>query len=437
MYTKEQLQNLFFITNMIPVRVPKGDRGTTVKLPNFTATYLVDLKAGEAIALLTDKGNWYLIGEEANTQATSNKRIIEYRKTEIPKKLEYYYIGIGNFKLVSSEITGSLCLLKKNTKVFTSSKSNDLGEDILLFGKRGRLLGAVGGADYPDDIVSLVSYSSIVSSSNFFYYFYGVGADIPGVTFLHRLFFTSFTKFKVTPNNKRIQKTDYQLQTTSLQGAIIYDLATSTVAITANDIISSVEDGGSCVVKYLDSSNVMRLVCCSFSLRNRYGAIVIWDIGTANEVVIPSNPACYFGRNYLRQLSGNGLNGGINVRNIYAVRGGIVVVIQDYNIGFITKLRIFVPESNLRGDVGKKASNLVAGSEIADYPLINSQAFRTSSDPSLLDTPTVGDIPPPLDTRKIVLDGLPFNFSAPSNGESSTNFVYYVSKRDLGKAGFT
>ncbi|MCC5618826.1 hypothetical protein LC605_27810 [Nostoc sp. CHAB 5836] len=64
--TNSSLQKLFTVANMVPVRVPKGYAGQTKKLKingaNISATYLVDLGVGEAIALLTDKGNWYLIG---------------------------------------------------------------------------------------------------------------------------------------------------------------------------------------------------------------------------------------------------------------------------------------------------------------------------------------------------------------------------------------
>ncbi|MBN3946741.1 MAG: hypothetical protein HWQ38_09690 [Nostoc sp. NMS7] len=70
---------------MIPVSVPKGSARQAINLKingaDVSATYLTDLKSGEAIALLTDKGNWYLVGEKADTQNISNKIIIEYRKT--------------------------------------------------------------------------------------------------------------------------------------------------------------------------------------------------------------------------------------------------------------------------------------------------------------------------------------------------------------------
>ena len=124
MYTKEQLQKLFNITNMVPVRVPKGSRGTSVKLPNFTATYLVDLNAGEAIALLTDKGNWYLVGEEAVVQQQSNKRIIEYRKTnKLTKSLKYL---VKTVAVAYNKNTGELeILVSGNNKIFKEIENID------------------------------------------------------------------------------------------------------------------------------------------------------------------------------------------------------------------------------------------------------------------------------------------------------------------------
>jgi hypothetical protein len=75
---------------MLPVRVPKGYAGQTIRLringSDVNLIYLTDLNAGEAIALLTDKGNWYLVGEATQTPNQSSKRIIEYRKTSSPTK---------------------------------------------------------------------------------------------------------------------------------------------------------------------------------------------------------------------------------------------------------------------------------------------------------------------------------------------------------------
>lgn len=127
MYTKEQLQKLFNIINMIIVRVPKGSRGTSIKLPNFTATYLTDLKAGSAIALLTDKGNWYLVGEEASSENNSTKRIIEYRRTA-PQQKTSTIIGLaaivtklnfGNVNGVESLVSAELDVGKFPDKYFT------------------------------------------------------------------------------------------------------------------------------------------------------------------------------------------------------------------------------------------------------------------------------------------------------------------------------
>ncbi|MEW5856720.1 MAG: hypothetical protein AB1861_04995 [Cyanobacteriota bacterium] len=90
MITFEQLKKQFVITNIVNVRIPKGSAGQSVKLKingiDTTATYLADLKTGSAIALLTDKGNWYLMGAAVSSQDTSTKRIIEYRKTTNLKK---------------------------------------------------------------------------------------------------------------------------------------------------------------------------------------------------------------------------------------------------------------------------------------------------------------------------------------------------------------
>ncbi len=121
MYTDRQLQKLFTVTNMVAVRIPKGNAGQTTRLringADITATYLTNLKAGEAIALLTDKGNWYLVGEASQLINQSSKRIIEYRKTQpIAKKLASFiylfesdnkiYVGDGakNKEIILNEI---------------------------------------------------------------------------------------------------------------------------------------------------------------------------------------------------------------------------------------------------------------------------------------------------------------------------------------------
>ncbi|MFN6560018.1 MAG: hypothetical protein RMY28_009440 [Nostoc sp. ChiSLP01] len=104
MYSDRQLQKLFTITNMIAVSVPKGNARQTRKLKingvDVEVTYLIDLKAGEAIALLTDKGNWYLVGEAQSINQFSRK-IIEYRKTQ-PVTKEQVNIKIL-FSLINNE----------------------------------------------------------------------------------------------------------------------------------------------------------------------------------------------------------------------------------------------------------------------------------------------------------------------------------------------
>lgn len=129
MITFEQLKKQFAITNMIPVRIPKGGAGQSVRLKvngvDITATYLTDLKEGMAIALFTDKGNWYLIGEEANTQNLSSKRIIEYRKTDIQIK-KILHIKTLFYLFNSDGIRIDFCIggdRKKATKILSVDRT--------------------------------------------------------------------------------------------------------------------------------------------------------------------------------------------------------------------------------------------------------------------------------------------------------------------------
>ncbi|MEH1976078.1 MAG: hypothetical protein V7L02_23265 [Nostoc sp.] len=417
-------------------------------------TAYIGFDAGQGLAKLEDaSGNISYGSAETNGAVRLGDNIRLRRGGVIPgydsmprhqkptpvKKTEQVeeYLGIGNFRQIpGSQTVSSLSLLKKTSNIYTKFSGTPL-TDILFYGIGNRLSLGIGGENY-SQIASLISYNSIVgASSDIFYYFYGVGTDI-NFNF-HKLFNTHFTRFKISLNSRKIKETViFNLQTTSLVGANIAEFGTT--VFTANTIRDTVQDGASCVVKYLDSSNILRLVCVSFSVRGIYGAIAIWDIGTPENIETPSNPACYFGRNYLLGGSvsiyaGNGVNGGANLKNLYASRGGIVIVLQNQGQPN-TDLRIFVPESNLRGTLGKKASNLIVGSEVSDLPFINSQQSATESDISLDDTPIIGDIPPPLDTRSITLDKKPFYYDIPSIGISK-NFIYYVSVKDFGKAYFT
>ncbi|MEH2138583.1 hypothetical protein [Nostoc sp.] len=84
--TNQQIKNRFRISNMLPVTISKGNQGQSAAIEingtTETVTYLTDLKAGKAIAILTDKGNWYLLGVEIQQNNQFPQRNIEYRKTD-------------------------------------------------------------------------------------------------------------------------------------------------------------------------------------------------------------------------------------------------------------------------------------------------------------------------------------------------------------------
>jgi hypothetical protein len=140
--TDRQLKSLFTIANMIPMSIPKGVAGQNVSLKingaDVSATYLVDLDAGEAIALLTNKGNWYLVGEPTLNIVQSTRRIIEYRKTDsIRTKISnlYYLYSLNNKVYASNNITTDLITLPDNfgSNYVRSYIHNDGGKYRLAF----------------------------------------------------------------------------------------------------------------------------------------------------------------------------------------------------------------------------------------------------------------------------------------------------------------
>ena len=140
--TDRQLKNLFTINNMIPVTIPKGGAGQNVGLKingaDVNATYLVNLEAGQAIALLTDKGNWYLVGEATLSIVQSTRRIIEYRRTDNirPKISNLYYLYLLNNKVyVSNNIINNLINLPDNfsSNIYRSYIHNDGNKYRLAF----------------------------------------------------------------------------------------------------------------------------------------------------------------------------------------------------------------------------------------------------------------------------------------------------------------
>ncbi|MHC5939261.1 hypothetical protein [Nostoc sp.] len=100
---------------------------------SVAAVCLTDVKAGDAIALLTDKGNWYLIGDVTLNTVQSTREIIEYRKTDdIKPKISnlYYLYSLNNKVYASNNIKTDLINLPDNfsTNIYRSYIHNDGGK---------------------------------------------------------------------------------------------------------------------------------------------------------------------------------------------------------------------------------------------------------------------------------------------------------------------
>ena len=82
---------------MVAVQTNGGKRGDSIYFSvgsgSVQGTCLNDVLSGSAIALLTDLGNWYLLGEEQASTLSNSSRVIEYRQTR-PKKIDTHLIPI-------------------------------------------------------------------------------------------------------------------------------------------------------------------------------------------------------------------------------------------------------------------------------------------------------------------------------------------------------
>lgn len=133
-------------SNKIIVSIEKGKRGQQVYLrhenKSIFITYLMDLPKGDAIAVLTDRGNWFLLGVEEQIQNTSSKRTIQYRQSYnnpsiiIPGGfvmwLDCNWLQYSNENFLNQII--DIFLINNSTNIVYTSRKNVYQESTNTFG---------------------------------------------------------------------------------------------------------------------------------------------------------------------------------------------------------------------------------------------------------------------------------------------------------------
>jgi hypothetical protein len=288
--------------------------------------------------------------------------------------------------------------------------------------------------DKPFDTVTTrakITYSSIIGSKiekNVFYVFRGT--SFFGLLNAN-LFQPIFDYFKINIAFQQILQTYHfsQIAVQSLENLTLSgELAFSGLII---------GDPFFQIIKYQNlQENVIKLLCFGGSIRGQIA--VIWDMGTPENWQMPNNPACYCAVRFPSGSTGH--------RFVYGVEGGIVleltsisgssnydsyISVGGYGIPRnANDSQIFIPESNLVGISGKLATGIITKPESVEFLADNFIGADLSQMSHQL---TIGEIPPPLDTRQITL----FNPSFTENGRVNPNIFYPISQKDSGKEIFT
>ncbi|ACC81131.1 hypothetical protein [Nostoc punctiforme] len=344
MVTFEELKKLFVITNMLTVRVPKGVAAQTVSLrvsgANVRATYLTNLEAGEAIALLTDKGNWYLTGAANETENTSSRRIIEYRRSVPIKKVTdlgiaiiidvYYPIGVdpnSNPFLYPIESNNKYYICEIKNSVYTIKKEVP---DLIFLNPQVLILGFKTTRLNTFDIGRNTREQFDESVLNGAYYSLGYGSDktlklltasareeiLEGVIYDYASGYCQVDSIGCKDRVNQITNISIQmpLSTTTNPFIIINPTITDSVQ-SSNQLLGFFDETISFCIKYQNSSGTIKYLAISgvkdsdgdSSANSRDKGIVIWDLGDINNLSSRVNPCCNLGLLWLFENNQVGL----------------------------------------------------------------------------------------------------------------------------------
>ncbi|KYC42058.1 hypothetical protein WA1_18830 [Scytonema hofmannii PCC 7110] len=352
---------------MVPVKVGKAKKGDRVYfsmgIGRVQGQCLTDV-SGDAIALLTDKGNWYLLGEDRGgedrgTESRSTTRVLEYRRVDVKKKEIAGYVGFAN---LGSEypLGRSTVKIWRFKKIPESPSFTNLVEFAVL------------------NTSPVVSYNSMIVRERKIQYWFGrnIGAiyvRLIASTFIRKLVFNSASSLLE-------EDSFHNLSVEFLEYSDDYNYYYNNVA----------QSPITRVVKYFDSENQLKLAAVlttSDETDASTQGVFIWNLGDAANPTFPTNVCCYFGRAFGRTDT----TARDRPVDMYGVRGGIV-------FDFIY-FKIFVKDEYLKFAQGKKLlqADLIFSSDTPptfiwyQEPGVPQNLVKSDL--------TIGNMPPPIDTR--------------------------------------
>ena len=318
---------------MLTVRTNGGKAGDTVYFRNgsqsVSAVCLTDVNPGEAIALLTDKGNWYLTGDAVSASSISNERIIEYRQSLLSRKTTNLAFGIIVTVTyptgINPDTNPFLYPITSSNKLYVCEVDNNgvftIKKQLAPVNYRILMINSIyipvdtGGVIVEfDESILATDYSCLgyASDGTLKYLTVSIAGGSTGSR-------DDFSKAQCLITSIRYSNNI---------GAITINTLTISLGNTANQLLAYPSEIISTCIKYKDKNNIIKYIGITgikdiggnSAGSSLYKAIVIWDLGDINNLLSKLNPCCSLGQTWNFKYKGRTdtgliLSGGFSVLN--------------------------------------------------------------------------------------------------------------------------